>query len=477
MLLNFKRGQTSVILRVKILDASVTTGAGKTGLAFDTSGLRIATIADNEATTTDYTSAGSTIETISTLGTFATPTATKCRFKEVDSTSHPGVYELQLDNTRFSVANAKSLLITISGVMLTSEYEVVIPLLDVDPYSSTNFGMVQLANGVTHGGSSALLNLSGGDASNPSLLVKNTVAGGIAAQFRSVNGTYDYFYNFADPGHLCAAYTYGQAVVGPYCENRWAYAFHSGSIESVISYSGYSETSLASATTSFSQTFLNGTTASSISYYGSGYAGGSYYNLMGGSSNTVAGVAYGRGYMIEGSNSAGTVAYRTTLGDGSQLIAADFASYVGSTRTQSSIQADIAGRVLGSGSTAFVGIGVQIDNVVVGSYAASQDPATYVLATPSNKLATNATGEVTVGSMATGVIADATFAAPTSDPSGIPSTYLGFLQWLAQRFGINKVVKEDSSGTITVYRNNGTTVRTTNDFQVTAGTETVDAMI
>jgi len=137
MLNTYKLSQTSIVLRVVLRDSSVTTGAGLTGLAYNSSGLKIATIADNEATTTAYTVAGSTIETISTLGTFATPTSTKCRFKEVDSTNHPGLYEIQLDNTRYAVSSAKSLVITISGATNLAQTNVLIPLTQLDPYSST----------------------------------------------------------------------------------------------------------------------------------------------------------------------------------------------------------------------------------------------------------------------------------------------------------------------------------------------------
>lgn len=136
MLISYKNGQTSVVLRVVLRDSSVTTGAGLTGLTFSSTGLKIATIADNEATATTYSVAGSTIETISTLGAFATPTATKCRFKEVDSTNLPGVYEIQLDNTRFAVSSAKSLIVAISGATNLAQTNVLIPLQTVDPYIS-----------------------------------------------------------------------------------------------------------------------------------------------------------------------------------------------------------------------------------------------------------------------------------------------------------------------------------------------------
>lgn len=134
MLISYARSQTSVILRVKLLDSSVSTGAGLTGLDNTSAGLIISTIADNEATATAYTQAGSTIETIATLGTYAAPTALKCRFKEVDSTNHPGVYEVQLADARYAVASAKSLCISLSGAANLAQCDVTVPLVDRDPY-------------------------------------------------------------------------------------------------------------------------------------------------------------------------------------------------------------------------------------------------------------------------------------------------------------------------------------------------------
>lgn len=111
----------SNILRVKFIDT--TDNQGLTGLTSASSGLRIAIAANNEATTTAYTVAGSTIEGITTLGTYAAPTATKIRFKEYDATNHPGVYEIQAADARFSVAGAKSLLISASGATNMQEMD------------------------------------------------------------------------------------------------------------------------------------------------------------------------------------------------------------------------------------------------------------------------------------------------------------------------------------------------------------------
>lgn len=151
MLIGYKRGQGSIVLRVKILNSSVSTGAGLTGLTSASSGLIISTIADNESTATAYTVAGSTIEGITTLGTYAAPTATKCRFKEVDSTNHKGVYEIQIADARFEVSSAKSLLVSVSGATNAAETDVVIPLRDLDPYDSVRGGMTALPNATPAG--------------------------------------------------------------------------------------------------------------------------------------------------------------------------------------------------------------------------------------------------------------------------------------------------------------------------------------
>jgi hypothetical protein len=138
MLIDYQHDADSIILRVKILNSAVATGAGLTGLTFSSAGLIISTIADNEAAATTYTQAGSTIETIATLGTYAAPTATKCRFKEVDATNHPGVYEIQFADARFAVASAKALLVSVAGATNCAETDFVIPLRGNDPFLGWN---------------------------------------------------------------------------------------------------------------------------------------------------------------------------------------------------------------------------------------------------------------------------------------------------------------------------------------------------
>lgn len=187
----FKNGVTSVILRVKLLDSSSTTGAGKTGLTFSSSGLIISTIADNEASATVYTSAGSTTETVTTLGTFAAPTATKCRFKEVDATNHPGLYEIQIADARYAVSNARSVIISVQctgAVPVDAEVQ----LQTDDPYTAkpSNFatmvidgsGYVRVQNGTASGQISTTngqpnINQS---AAYPGVIIAGTIAAGLS---------------------------------------------------------------------------------------------------------------------------------------------------------------------------------------------------------------------------------------------------------------------------------------------------------
>jgi hypothetical protein len=133
MLKLLKSGQTSVILRLKL--RSTVTGNGLTGLTSGSAGLVVGTIADNEATTTRYRASSSEVETIATLGTYAAPTAGMCRFKEIDSASHPGLYEFQIDDARWAVTDAKSVVVSVSGAtnLADTDEEIQLNFNDLDP--------------------------------------------------------------------------------------------------------------------------------------------------------------------------------------------------------------------------------------------------------------------------------------------------------------------------------------------------------
>ena len=116
-----ENGDTSNIERVFLFkDSGATAGTEGdpiTGLTFTSSLLNISTIANNEAApNTDTSATTSSIETVTTLGTYSAPTAGFVRFREVDATDMPGLYELQWENARYAVSNAIWLDISISGV-------------------------------------------------------------------------------------------------------------------------------------------------------------------------------------------------------------------------------------------------------------------------------------------------------------------------------------------------------------------------
>jgi len=182
-----KNGATSNVIRRVLRNSS--TGQGLTGLTHSSSGLIISTICDNEASATAYTAAGSTIETITTLGTYAAPTATKCRFKEVDSTNHPGLYEIQLADARFSVASAKTLRITISGASSLLQQEIVVQLTAVDVDDTVRLGLTALPNVATGNAGALLVAGTGTAALSVSGGVAQADAAKVGGQTASASGT------------------------------------------------------------------------------------------------------------------------------------------------------------------------------------------------------------------------------------------------------------------------------------------------
>lgn len=142
-----KHSSASVVLRVMLRSSS--TGQGLTGLTSASSGLIISTIADTEASPTNYTVAAGNVESITTLGTYAAPTASKCRFKEVDATNHPGLYELQLADARWAVSNAKALRVSLSGAASLLGKQVCYQLVAFDPDAVAGLGLTNLDAAIT----------------------------------------------------------------------------------------------------------------------------------------------------------------------------------------------------------------------------------------------------------------------------------------------------------------------------------------
>ena len=155
-----KHSNVSNIIRFTLKNSS--TGIGLTGLTNASAELIIATICNNEATTTVYTQAASNIETIAALGTYAAPSASKCRFKEVDATNHKGLYEFQFANARFAIASARSLVISVTGAASLLDVDYEIQLVSFDPHDSVRMGMTALPNAAADGAGGLPISDAGG---------------------------------------------------------------------------------------------------------------------------------------------------------------------------------------------------------------------------------------------------------------------------------------------------------------------------
>jgi len=104
MLLSRLAGQTSQSVYIFIQDSSSTTGAGLTGLVFNTSGLTAYYV---------RTLGSSTQITLATLS-LATSAYSSGGFKEIDATNMPGVYRLDLPNAAIA-AGADSVTVYLRG--------------------------------------------------------------------------------------------------------------------------------------------------------------------------------------------------------------------------------------------------------------------------------------------------------------------------------------------------------------------------
>jgi len=98
-----ERSASSQITHVFLPDSSSTTGGGLTGLIHSSSGLKVNAIRPGESSVTTFT-----LETITTIGTYQAPTSNAhCRFKEIDSTNLPGMYELHFHNDWYNDTSSR----------------------------------------------------------------------------------------------------------------------------------------------------------------------------------------------------------------------------------------------------------------------------------------------------------------------------------------------------------------------------------
>ena len=127
-----KKGTTSKIVHLFIQDSSVTTGAGLTGLVYNSAGLKAYYIRPGDSSATAITLASATIGTYASGG-----------FVEVDSTNMPGIYEFGIPNACLA-SGANQCVIMLQGATNMAPVSLEIQLVDYDPYSATNLGLTNL---------------------------------------------------------------------------------------------------------------------------------------------------------------------------------------------------------------------------------------------------------------------------------------------------------------------------------------------
>lgn len=132
MKLSIAKGTTSLSIYVFIGDSTVTTGAGKTSLAFNTSNL-VASYVQPRGTPTAIT-----------LATLASAQAVYSSggFVEVDATNMPGIYRLDVPNAALTGAN--SVVVMLKGATGMVPVALEVELTGVDNQDAAAFGLSRL---------------------------------------------------------------------------------------------------------------------------------------------------------------------------------------------------------------------------------------------------------------------------------------------------------------------------------------------
>ncbi len=133
MKLKIKQGTTSKLIRIFAQDSAATDGSGKTGIAYNASGLTAYYLREGDSAATAITLYSGTVGTYSS----------GC-WSEVDSTNMPGVYELGLPDAAINATSDGSVVVMIKGASDMAPVLVEIELDAVDYRNATDFGLSNL---------------------------------------------------------------------------------------------------------------------------------------------------------------------------------------------------------------------------------------------------------------------------------------------------------------------------------------------
>lgn len=187
MKLNIKKASTSQTVYVFIQDSSLTTGAGKTGLAYNTGSLVAYYVRPLAA------AAAITLATQTATGAWSSG-----GFVEVDSTNMPGVYRLDLPDAVLATG-VNSVVVMLKGAANMAPVLMEIQLVSTDPNDAVRMGLTALPNAAaeasgglfTRGTGAGQINQDANGRINVNLVaILNTLltetAGQIAAGFKKV---------------------------------------------------------------------------------------------------------------------------------------------------------------------------------------------------------------------------------------------------------------------------------------------------
>ena len=149
--LKIKEGTIYKLVRVFIQDSSSTTGAGLTGLVYNSSGLTAHYLPEGDATATAITLATMTVGTWATGG-----------FKEVDSTNMPGVYEIGLPDAVIDATSEGSTLVMLKGATNMAPVLLEIELDKIDYRDSVRAGLTALPNAAADAAGGLIISDAGG---------------------------------------------------------------------------------------------------------------------------------------------------------------------------------------------------------------------------------------------------------------------------------------------------------------------------
>lgn len=194
--LSIVAGATSQSVTVFIQNSSSSTGAGLTGLVFNTSGL-IAYYAFNGA------NGGSNVIALATLAA-ANSAYSSGGFKEIDSTNMPGLYRLDIPNAAIATSKGRSSVIMLSGAANMVPLLMEIELTGWDNQNSVNGGITALPNTACTTNASLLTSGTGTDQLSVASGVASANATKFGGQTVSAAGTVTVPGTIASPTNITA---------------------------------------------------------------------------------------------------------------------------------------------------------------------------------------------------------------------------------------------------------------------------------